>query len=64
MPESVVDRDTGNQAGDGLPLEKLLAAVDLIVGQLQRNEFGVPPNPKVVTIRGTWAEGQTVRKRD
>jgi LacI family transcriptional regulator len=38
------------------------AAVDLIIGQLQRNEFGVPAHPKVVTIRGTWADGNTVRK--
>lgn len=39
------------------------AGVDLVVGQLQRNESGVPAHPKVVTIRGTWAEGNTVRKQ-
>jgi LacI family transcriptional regulator len=39
------------------------AAVDLVIGQLQRNELGVPAHPKVVTIRGTWAEGNTVRRQ-
>ena len=38
------------------------AAVDLIVGQLQRNEFGVPAHPKIVTVRSTWVEGNTVRQ--
>jgi LacI family transcriptional regulator len=38
------------------------AAIDLIVGQLQQNEFGLPKVPKVVHIRGEWVDGPTVRK--
>lgn len=37
------------------------AAVDLIVEQLQRNERGIPANPKDVFITGQWMEGVTVR---
>lgn len=38
------------------------AGVDLVVGQLQRNEFGAPQHPKIVTIRAEWVDGNTVRK--
>ncbi len=37
------------------------AAIDLIVGQLFRNERGVPLKPKTVLIEGTWRPGSTVR---
>jgi len=39
------------------------AAVDLVNGQLQRNEFGIPAHPKLVLINGEWVDGETVRKR-
>jgi DNA-binding LacI/PurR family transcriptional regulator len=39
------------------------AAVDLIVGELHRNEAGIPPFPKCVMIESLWAEGKTLRKR-
>lgn len=35
------------------------AAVDLVVGQLQRNERGVPKHTKVVMIQGEWVDGET-----
>jgi DNA-binding LacI/PurR family transcriptional regulator len=38
------------------------AAVDLVVGQLHRNETGIPLHPKYVTIEGSWVNGQTVRQ--
>ena len=36
------------------------AAVDLVVGQLGRNEFGNPSFSKVVTIAGEWRDGFTL----
>ncbi|HWL54678.1 MAG TPA: LacI family DNA-binding transcriptional regulator [Chthoniobacteraceae bacterium] len=32
------------------------AAVDLIIGQIQRNETGVPVDPKVVMVEGKWVD--------
>jgi LacI family transcriptional regulator len=37
------------------------ACVDLVVGQLQRGERGVPAIPKLVTLDVGWREGPTVR---
>ena len=37
------------------------ALVDLVVGQINRGEFGLPPFRKQVLIQGTWVEGKTVR---
>lgn len=38
------------------------AAVDLVVNQLQNNEFGLPECPKIVQIDGVWRDGATIRK--
>lgn len=38
------------------------ATVDLVVAQLQRNETGLPANPKVVLTEGLWCDGETIRK--
>jgi LacI family transcriptional regulator len=38
-----------------------MAAVDILVGQLHRNECGIPDFPKCVQIQGTWQSGETVR---
>lgn len=32
------------------------AAVDLIIGQIQRNETGIPTDPKVVMVEGRWVD--------
>jgi len=32
------------------------AAVDLIIGQIQRNETGIPADPKVVMVEGQWVD--------
>jgi len=37
------------------------AAVDLLIGQLSRNEIGVPRQPAKVLIPGEWHEGGTLR---
>lgn len=36
------------------------AAVDLVIGQIHRNERGLNPHPKCVLIRSTWQEGPSV----
>lgn len=36
------------------------ALVDLVVGQINRNEFGLPPFRKQVLIQGTWVDGPTL----
>lgn len=37
------------------------AAVDMLVGQIHRNERGVPAFPRATLIGATWMEGRTVR---
>ncbi len=37
------------------------AAIDLLIGQLSRNEIGVPRQPRKVLIPGEWHEGSTLR---
>ena len=41
-----------------------LAAVDMLVGQLHRNEIGPPPFQKCMFIEGMWVDGGTVRAQD
>jgi LacI family transcriptional regulator len=36
--------------------------VDLVVGQLQRNEFGAQEYPQVVEIESIWVDGASVRE--
>lgn len=39
------------------------AAVDLILGQIGRNEVGIPETPKLVLIKNQWQDGPTIRKQ-
>lgn len=36
-------------------------AVDLVVGQLHRNEYGVPDHPRCIMVESEWVPGETVR---
>lgn len=38
-------------------------AVDLVLGQIYRNERGVPEKPKKVLFEGQWIEGDSLRPR-
>ena len=38
------------------------AATDLLVGQLQANEYGIPRHEKIVAVRGHWVVGSSVRR--
>jgi hypothetical protein len=39
------------------------AAIDLLIGQLQANELGIPKHEKIVAVRGHWVAGKSVRGR-
>jgi len=39
------------------------AAVDLVVGQLQRNETGIPAHPQLVLTPVDWIDGPTVKRQ-
>jgi len=39
-----------------------IAAVDLLVSMLHRNERGIPQIPRRLLIEGTWQEGNTIRR--
>ena len=39
------------------------AAIDLVVGQLHRNECGIPEFPKCVMIESSWVSGKTVKRK-
>lgn len=36
------------------------AAIESLVAQLQRNEHGIPANPKTITLTARWVEGPTI----
>ncbi|MFA6959193.1 MAG: LacI family DNA-binding transcriptional regulator [Opitutaceae bacterium] len=40
-----------------------MAAVDVLAGQLFRNEIGIPSAPKITMVEGTWMDGPTVTRR-
>jgi DNA-binding LacI/PurR family transcriptional regulator len=51
-------------AGVVQPRERVAEkAVDLVVEQLENNEFGLPEVPKVVLVQGYWQDGPTVPRR-
>lgn len=37
------------------------AAVDLLIGLIQRNERGLPKSPHLMLIKGGWVDGRTIR---
>lgn len=38
-----------------------VAAVDMLIGRLQRNERGLPESQRILHVSGAWREGATVR---
>jgi LacI family transcriptional regulator len=40
-----------------------MSAVDILIGQLHRNESGTPPFTKCVLVESTWMNGPTVRQQ-
>lgn len=56
-----LERWSGFACIDQKPERVGAAVVDLIVGQIQRNETGLPPDPRVVMVEGAWVPGPSVR---
>jgi DNA-binding LacI/PurR family transcriptional regulator len=40
-----------------------VAALDLVLDQMQRDESGIPPFQKGVFIEGVWREGKSLRRK-
>jgi LacI family transcriptional regulator len=58
----------GNQVGQLAGIQQNnyglgMAAMDLLAGQLFRNETGMPQHPATIIIDGTWINGPTAAKR-
>lgn len=57
-------RDVPSLAGlDERPDAVGVSAIDLLVAQLQRSEFGFPPTRRLLLVEGDWIDGCTVRSR-
>jgi LacI family transcriptional regulator len=55
--------EAGSLSGIDADVETLgAAAVDLLVGQLHANEFGIPQREKIVTVPGRWVTGNSLRR--
>lgn len=55
---------TTEYAGISQPRDRVSArAVDLVVEQLENNEYGLPEVPKIVMVEGFWQNGPTVYSR-
>ncbi len=53
--------EKGVMAGINQQSERIgAAAVDLLVEQVNNNEYGIPTQPKTVMIEGRWSDGPTV----
>lgn len=56
---------SGSIAGIDQHSESLAAtAVDLLIAQLHRSEYGLPKLPKLMLMEGTWVSGATVRMQE
>lgn len=62
---SVLNRNAKRLISGVNPRPDLIGAttVDLIVGQLARNERGVPGNARVVMLEGDWIQGETLNSK-
>lgn len=58
---------SGEAGASGLDLQPALAgqrAMESLVAQIQRNEFGIPRFPSTVTYSAVWQDGPTLRSID
>ncbi|HVU36531.1 MAG TPA: LacI family DNA-binding transcriptional regulator [Opitutaceae bacterium] len=60
---NILDRTTPSAALDLQPRTIGARAVELLVGQLLRAEFGIPDWPSRTLVQARWVEGPTVRPR-
>jgi LacI family transcriptional regulator len=60
-----LDRENGVNEWTGMDQNSYcigVAATDMIVGQLHRNDYGIPDFPKAVLIQSHWVAGATARR--
>ncbi|AHF90871.1 LacI family transcriptional regulator [Opitutaceae bacterium TAV5] len=58
---ATLERYSGYAGLDQRPEVVGASAIDLVIGQIQRNETGIPADPKVVMVEGVWVDGPSVR---
>lgn len=56
-----LERYPGHACLDQKPGMVGAAAIDLVIGMIQRNETGLPADPKIVMVEGSWIEGPSVK---
>jgi len=56
-----LERYPGYAGLDQKPAMVGAAAIDLVIGMIQRNETGLPTDPKVVMVEGSWVEGPSIK---
>ena len=49
---------------DQQPTTQGWVAVDMVVSELQRNEFGLPSHPRITHLGGVWIDGPTIVQRN
>jgi DNA-binding LacI/PurR family transcriptional regulator len=59
----LIHRDDPWSGIDQQATEVGAAAMDLVITQLQNNEFGLPKSPKTVNLDGIWRDGSTLLAR-
>ncbi|MGZ5538072.1 MAG: LacI family DNA-binding transcriptional regulator [Chthoniobacterales bacterium] len=62
-----LDRESGMTDWAGMNQNSYfigVAATDMVVGQLHRNDHGIPDFPKAVLIQSQWVPGATVRSAE
>lgn len=62
-----LDREKGMSDWAGMDQNSYcigVAATDMIVGQLHRNDLGIPDFPKAVLIQSNWVAGSTVQMQE
>jgi len=60
----ILDTDQNAISGSGIFQRSsavLSVGIDLLDRQLQRNEFGIQPNPLQIALNGYWVEGTSLR---
>ena len=55
----IMQKPGENSGVDERPVAVARAAVDMLVGMIQRGERGVPKDPLRVLVEGTWVDGKT-----
>ena len=61
MGLAFLERYPGYAGLDQKPALVGASAIDLVVEMIQRNETGIPPDPKIVMVEGSWVDGPSLK---